>query len=448
MTDEAQSVRIRLQKQVTCPHCWEPFAPEDSLWLAEHPDLTGDPRLAGDQPLRFLPSRFNAQGQALDARGIACSELACPACHLRVPRAMLELPSCIFSILGTPSSGKSYLLAAMTWTLRKQLPQNFAVSFSDVDPLSNRFLNHYEELLFLNPDKTKLVALEKTKLVGDMYSEVRYGDRVVNYPKPLLFTVQTLPNHPQPNLKRGSVLCLYDNAGEHFQPGEDHANSPVTRHMARAQALFFLFDPTQDPRFRDACLKHSQDPQLLRVVRNERQDAVLQEAAKRVRRYTGLPEYEKHPQPLIVLVTKFDIWHPLLRMESVRVPFVRTGGGITAVDYPYIEKISQAVEKMLWSESPEIVATAKQFASHVYFLPVSATGSSPEYIQGNAPGKAMLGTRPNQMKPIWAEVPMLLALARYAKPPLIHYSTSSGEKRSAPRENRDDGAEGLGRQVG
>ena len=58
------------------------------------------------------------------------------------------------------------------------------------------------------------------------------------------------------------ALGLYDNAGEHFLPGRDTLGSPVTRHLARSRVLFFLFDPTQDPRFRKACSGKMHDPQM------------------------------------------------------------------------------------------------------------------------------------------------------------------------------------------
>ena len=77
---------LPLRSRVTCPHCWNEFPPDRALWIAQHPDLVGDPRLGADQPQRFLPTRFNVQGAAIDSRGFACHGLACPKCHLAVPR--------------------------------------------------------------------------------------------------------------------------------------------------------------------------------------------------------------------------------------------------------------------------------------------------------------------------------------------------------------------------
>lgn len=89
---------LGLRGRVTCPHCWHEFPPHDVRWVSAHPDLNGDPKLGGDALLRFLPSRFNVQGQALDAHGVPCTELACPHCHLRVSRALLEMKPFVFTL--------------------------------------------------------------------------------------------------------------------------------------------------------------------------------------------------------------------------------------------------------------------------------------------------------------------------------------------------------------
>ena len=57
--------RLTIRSRISCPHCWNEFAPEESLWLAEHPDLIGDTRLGPEHAIRFLPSRFTADGEAM-----------------------------------------------------------------------------------------------------------------------------------------------------------------------------------------------------------------------------------------------------------------------------------------------------------------------------------------------------------------------------------------------
>ena len=386
-TTRATQLVLPLQARVTCPHCWNEFPPERALWIAQHPDLVGDPRLGADQPQRFLPTRFNVQGAAIDARGFACHGLACPRCHLAVPRPVFEMRPMFLSILGSPASGKSYFLAAMTWRLRSVLPKYFAVGFNDADPALNHRLQEYESLQFLNPNQEALVAIEKTEAQGDLYDTVLYGDQAVSYPRPFVFSLLPLDGHP--NLRAsGKVarsICVYDNAGESFLPGSDTPTSPVTRHLALSRVLLFLFDPTQDMRYRRLCGGKTDDPQMmerserLQRERAVRQETILSEAAQRVRRYAGLAESQKHDRPLIVVVTKFDSWKHLL--AGATLPGVRVAGHLEnhcAVNLEGVEDVSKLVRNLLWKISPEIVSSAESFASQVLYVPVSATGRGPE----------------------------------------------------------------------
>jgi len=175
------SLHLNLLRRTTCPHCWSSFAAEEVLWVSAHTDLLGDPKLGSDQPQRFLPSRFNVEGNALDARGMVCRSLACPRCHLLLPRAVLEMEPFFISILGTPACGKSYYLTALTWELRRLLPQHFGLSFLEADTFANRQLTEYEESLFLNPRGDELVPMgdliRKTELQGEQYDTVMQGTR-------------------------------------------------------------------------------------------------------------------------------------------------------------------------------------------------------------------------------------------------------------------------------
>jgi hypothetical protein len=405
---------IPLRNRVTCPHCWNIFPPEQALWIAQHPDLIGDPRLGDEQQQRFLPTRFTVDGAALDARGFACHELACPRCHLAVPRLLFETEPLFLSILGAPACGKSYFLTSMTWQMRKVLPKNFSLAFGDADPLSNHRLHGYEELQFLNPDQDALVAIEKTETQGDLYDTVLYADQAVSYPRPFLFSIQPLKNHP--NYQRFSrILCLYDNAGESFLPGEDTAIKPYTRHLALSRALMFLFDPTQDRRFRSACAGKSADPQMqsrtqrLARERAVRQETILLEAAARVRRYAGLPQNAKHHRPLVIVATKYDSWSTLLGPPRLDTPWITTRCGICALRLSLIEQISKEVRGLLWEHTPELVSAAESFAEEVVYIPVSATGCGPEVD----PASGAFGFRPRNINPMWAEVPALYVMAKW-----------------------------------
>ena len=245
----AKRDEIPLVRKVICPHCWRVFRPEEVLWVAEHEELVGDP-IVKDEPIRFLPTRFTLDGSAIDAKDMVCRTLACPECHLIIARVLLENPVTFFSIIGSVGSGKSNFMATMTWELRRVLARQFAVAFSDADKESNWVLNRYEELLFLPDDPERPALLEKTRTQGDLYRSVRLNEQEVQVPKPFLFSMHPAAGHPWEKFRRqaGNIVCLYDNAGEHYGVGQDTALTPVTRHLSAAKVLMFLFDPTQDPR--------------------------------------------------------------------------------------------------------------------------------------------------------------------------------------------------------
>ena len=415
MTARSSIVSLKLQARIACPHCWHEFAPEETRWVSRHPDLLNDSRLGAEQQQRFLPSRYTIDGDAIDSEGFVCHSIACPKCHLNLPRALLEMKPLFCSTLGAPGSGKSYYLAAMTWMLRQTLPKQFSISFTDVEPTAHIHLNNYEESLFLNGDSDRLVALPKTDLQGDhLYDTVQFGEQLMLYPRPFVFGIRPLPGHV--NEQRADIasraLCLYDNAGEHFLPGSDKVNTPVTQHLAKSRFLFFLFDPTQDPRFREELYGQSSDPQVHEAAKTYRQETILLEAADRVRRYAGVSQTQRHRRPLIVVVTKFDAWYKMLGAKSPELPNVyRPSRSGTVIDLAQVEACSTAVRALLNELAGEFVAAAESFAEEVIYIPVSALGSAPVLD----PKSNTLGVRPKDLRPQWAEMPMIYSLARWGQ---------------------------------
>ena len=431
--DEPQAVAtapIRLLNRATCPHCWETFPPEQVLWISEHVELLGDPMLGPEQQQRFLPSRFTVDGDAIDAQGMTCRSLACPHCHLAIPRALLEMEPLFFSILGGPASGKSYFLTTLTWQLRQVLPLHFHVAFTDADPTANRILNAWEESLFLNPDEDRLIPLghliRKTELQGELYDTVAHGQQTVTYPRPFLFTIRPQKGHSHADSPRlARMLCLYDNAGEHFQPGQDTASSPVTRHLARSRAVLFLFDPTQDPRFRAACRSSGEwgveseerDGTILPASRSplpvapagrlSRQETILNEAAARIRRHAGLPSTAPYDRPLIVVLSKLDEWNHLLDTDRGGDPW-RTQANITGVDMDRIVHLSGLLRRILLHYCPETVAAAEAFARDVTYIAVSSLGPN---IRRD-PVSGLPAIRPAEIQPSWVTAPLLYAISR------------------------------------
>lgn len=405
---------LRLLRSVTCPHCWQAFAPEDILWIAAHSDLTGDVRLGNEKLQRFLPTRFDTDGNAIDAMGFQCTNLACPNCHLGVPRAFLEMNPLFLSIFGSPGCGKSYFLAAMIWRLRRLLPTFFKLRFTDADPTANQLLHQYEESLFSNRAPTESVPLanliQKTEEQGDFYDSVSFGNQAVSYPRPFMFVVQPQEGHRrfERSKKLGRVICLYDNAGESFQPGKDRPDNPVTRHMAIAQSLLFLFDPTQDTQFRQFLGKNAPVAQGTPV---RMQDSVLNEAADRIRKLNGLAQGQRHDKPLIVVLTKADLWAHLLPDERI-LPAIgqvqRDGEPFGLFDEQGVQTQSDILRNLLQRMCPQIISAAENFSSDVTYVPSSATGQEVSVDSGTGE----MSIRPADAKPIGIETPFLFILSR------------------------------------
>ncbi len=408
-----------LLPRVTCPHCWEKSPPQHLLWVSEHTDLLGDFRLGPEQQRRFPATRFTVNGEALDSRGFPCHQLACPKCHLKIPRSMLELEPLFLSIFGAPASGKSYFLAAMTWELRRTLARRFRMNFADADPVMNQHLTEYEESVFARSDGDKVVPLanliRKTEEQGDLYDNVQFGNQIVSYPQPFIFTLQPQADHiySARSERLAKSICLYDNAGESFQPGKDSAAAPVTRHMAQSRALFFVFDPTQDARMQKL-ISQSGAPTPRGSMKTMRQEPILQEAASRIRRFAGLRPSERHRQPLIVILTKFDNWWKLLGDSVIPEPFrkVRVSNDnpaeLEALDGEMVRLQSQQARNLLQQTSPEIIAAAEGFAEDVTYIPVTSVGWN--VTIDHKSGQQSI--KPADAAPHWVTIPFLYSLTR------------------------------------
>lgn len=409
-----------LLDEVTCPNCWVRFPAEAIRYIATHATLFGDRRLGPDAQQRFLPSRFDPDGQAIDPRGGLCHELACPHCHLPVPRPLLESPTLFASILGSPASGKSYLMATMLHQLRRVLPRHFNVNFSDADPQANAALHGDERILF-DESAGGAVALAKTDVAGDRYRKVDFDGSPLLYPQPYFFLVSPVSGHPLAR-SPGSVtrtLCLYDNAGESFEPGEDRPSNPATQHLARSNCLLYLFDPLQDPAFRQALTARGVVLPASADAVSYRQDVMLAEAARRVRRFHSLVASARHDCPLFIVVTKFDLWQDLAGGRRLPDPWqANPDGGSGRLRQPVLEKVSNATRGLLLEHAPAIIATAESFIepSLIRYVPVSSTGLAPTVADDGR-----LVFRAGSLCPMWAEVPLLWALSRTV-PDLIESS--------------------------
>jgi len=431
MLVEAAPGAIELVPEVTCPNCWHRFPPESALYIAGHSTLTGDVRLEDrKEKRRFTPTRFTPDGAAIDVMGTACRDLACPNCHLLVPRVLFERRSTIFlSIFGRPSSGKSYFLAAMMRQMKRTLPRLFALGVTEPHPPSNRLAQAYENALFNHPNVDAFSDIPKTQEAGGQwYQQVKFGDELRQYPRPMFFQIAPLSGHPNGDkaARYARTLCLYDNAGESFEPGKDTPNNPVTQHMARSSGLFFIFDPTQESLFLRECSGKTSDPQVEENMRDrgqesvtDPQDVVLSTASQNVKKYLGREIAEPLDVPLMVIVSKFDAWKHLLGGELPEFhlsPKPREGGDtvVCGLRISALEEISRRIKNLMRELAPAVLSATEQFSRHVYFVPSSATGCAPRLVgRDEISSKPTYKFRVGDLAPQWAEVPLLWMLSRH-----------------------------------
>lgn len=394
----AEEAQAELGESFMCPYCRTVSDLADVLSVSTSPALLGDPILGEGEQRRFLPSQFTGNGLALDSEGGVCTEIACPRCHMALPRMLLDTPQMVMSVIGAAGAGKSVFLASSMWQCRQVLGRMFGVSFMDLDPVANRWINAYEEKLFFQEDDQSLQQIEKTDLqASNVCRTVMMDGDSVLLPLPSFFQLRT-KTAPQPQ-----SLVVYDSAGEHFRAGADTQSSAVTLNMLNADVLFFMFDPSADPRFRPM-LDHGSG-----TAHNyaQRQDVLLAEMAARIRRHMGNRSETRLTKPLIFGVSKADLLRQHLPLDAQIYQAIDDKR--YALDLGALRKVSDITEALLNDVSPEVTATAHDIASEVWFVPVSALGHNP----------MREGVRPCDIKPLWTELPVVFTLARKGLIPTV-----------------------------
>jgi hypothetical protein len=368
-----------LVRKVHCPCCWHGFAPQESLFIAEDPRLLGDPVAGPTEPIRFLPSRFDLTGAAIDPDGARCTRLACPRCRQELPRAMLEVPATIASVVGVPGAGKSHLLASAIWSLRRQGPM-MGMEVSDAEPRLHARIHSMENALFGQQSSVVPQRLAKTETAGgDGYRDVRVNGRTETVPVPFVFAVR------DPAERSGErLLVLYDNAGEHFLPGSDEALRPVTRHLGRSEFAVFVLDPTQDHALGTALGLSGA------ASGASRQSVVLQEMASRVRQHRGVRTDEPCELPLVVALAKADLWAQALGISLDREPYLQSGG----VDRQALADAHEKLARFCERAAPEFLAVVRAAFSRCLLVPCSALGG---------------GGGRTRVEPQWAAAPFVAA---------------------------------------
>jgi hypothetical protein len=413
--------------EFTCPHCWQHFDRGDVMWVAKHPSLR-DPDLGDEFPLRFFPTSFDAVGRAIDGMGLRCTDMACPNCKSRLPPQFLDLPSHIFSVVGAPSAGKSYFLTSMVNQLEEVLPSRFGLSFQDGDASGNALLSNMRARLFSDSKNPAEIALDKTVPGGEMFRTWERDGRSMKLPKP--FTYLVAPFREEDEAVQPLHLIFYDNAGEQFEPaerseGSESSDEDATRHLASSDAIFFLYDPATNVKFRRK-ITGKNDPQISddQFLKLNRQDNIIAEMRIRIKSELFLDAREKLSSPLAMLVGKCDLWADLLGSPLMN-PVTEKGLSLEAVT-----RNSDLIRDFLLETSPAIVGNAEAISSEVVYFPVSPIGHSPQPFVVPGSHAERIGPVPGQVAPRFVEVPVIWTLARlYPDLIRIHHESAGSAAR-------------------
>jgi hypothetical protein len=234
-----------------------------------------------------------------------------------------------------------------------------------------------------------------------MYETLPRLGRKVRLPKPFIFNLSNPHNHAD-----DFAIVFYDNAGEHFEPTRNSADSPGAQHIAAASGIYFLFDPLHHPEFRRR-LKDVKDPQL-ETRRMDQQDVILAETEVRIKTLLGLDSRQRIATPFAVIVGKSDTWVQLFNGKELGSP-LEDGN----LDLDVVEANSAIVRNLLLEVSPEIVSNAEAISSDVMYFAASPLGGSPVSFT-DARGVTMIGPDPSKLNPQQTEIPTLWVLSRIA----------------------------------
>ncbi len=393
--------------EFTCPVCWFKFDRGDSMNIAVHATLRGDSVLGEEHMQRFLASRFNDRGQALDAMGMVAPEIACPHCRRKLPPNFLDQPHYIFSIVGAPSSGKSYYLSVLIKKMQDVSFKDFGVTFRDASPSENVILNSMRNHLF-SASTPEEAFVAKTSLEGALYETLPRQGSMVKLPKPFIFRMTD-----RHRSEEGFSIVFYDNAGEHFEPGRNSAESPGAQHIAVASGIFFLFDPLSNPEFRRKLTGQS-DPQLNdhKALHIDQQDILLAESETRIKEILGLSASERISTPLSVIVGKSDAWLHLLG-EQPMLPAIADGDNGPRIRPDHLRANSERVRKLLLEVCPSIVANAESISSDVHYFAASPLGHAPVPFT-DSHGVNKIGPDPTRLDPQRVEDATLWVLSKIA----------------------------------
>ncbi len=374
---------------MSCPTCWMKFGAGDLMQISVHESLRGDPILGNNHMLRFFPKEYSSNGRPLDPKGVPVFETACPFCRRQLPKKFGAIPQHIISVVGDQGSGKSYYLSTLTGQLGDVLYSHFKLRLRDADPSGNAVLNDMQNSI-LSATKPEDAILAKTKLEGDMYVKVKRHGRSMAYPRPFTYNVENVVSKQDI-----CSLVLYDNAGEHYQPGVNIAESPGALHVAYSNLIIFLFDPLNSIQFGKALQKKAPELERKKIV--DKHLTILSEMENRISTIENNYGDKSGEKMFAFVLNKFDAWEQLLGEEPFLDP-IKDG----KINLDVLNQNSDRLKGLLMSICPSIVAAAESISKHCKFFAACPLGHSPvKTLSG------LYAPDPSKINPKFVEQPVI-----------------------------------------
>lgn len=368
-----------------CPSCLEYFRPDEALSIASHPALMGDTMLGEYAMKRFTPAQYTAEGHPLDEMGLACDDYACPYCHYKLLPFYYQMNHHHVAIIGAAESGKSYYLASLIHRMEREFPRDFNIPFRDANPEENAALNNMRIRLFYS--STPEEFREASGFVQGKTGRKIYRRGMQEFlPTPYVYTFNR-------NTSAHSIVFYNAERGR-----TENGYAPVEKSgLKAADAIFYLYDPTQDPSFR-AIL----EPDAIKTSPLSQQDQLLSDVEMYLRRTLNLPPGEKIDTPLAIIACKSDCWKHLLGPEPL-LPSVRNG----RIRQENIRLNSDRIRNLIFNLTPQLCTTAENISNNVSYFAVSSYGAKPEVFMDELTGQTFYAPSDGKLTPSRVTDPML-----------------------------------------
>ena len=204
---------------------------------------------------------------------------------------------------------------------------------------------------------------------------------------------------------------FYDNAGEHFLPSHSKADDFHILHVAKASALFFLYDPLLNVDVRRN-LKSLPTKQLEVAAKTpDQQTSILAQMNVKISRVLGKSTSERLDVPFAFMIGKCDVWHSLVKdFSKIRNPINEK----KQMDESVVDSNSAIMREFLNEYAPDVVATVERLSNEVRYFPISAFGHRPDEYKVKVGDNMVdeVAPDPEKINPYLVEIPTEWAISQ------------------------------------